>query len=60
MRGLVRINNTVRTKKHYGICSYIMQNNVLHDNLTVYEAMNFSINLKCGIEVNPIQKEKRV
>lgn len=35
-----------------------MQDNVLHDNLTVYEAMKFSINLKCGID--SIQKEKRV
>lgn len=60
MRGLVRINDVVRTKKHLGTSSYIMQDNVLHDNLTVYEAMKFSINLKCGIEINSIQKEKRV
>lgn len=60
MHGLVKINDTVRTQKQLGISSYIMQDNVLHDNLTVYEAMKFSINLKCGIEVNLIEKEKRV
>lgn len=39
---------------------YIMQDNQLHANLTVAEAMKVAANLKLGSHVNKIEKEEVV
>lgn len=37
-----------------------MQDSLLHPQLTVREAMSFSVNLKIGKELNAEEKEQRV
>lgn len=47
--GVIRVNGNVASQKSIRRkSSYIMQENQLHKYLTVYETMNFAMNLKVG------------
>lgn len=59
--GVVKINGSLRDSKQFRhISSYVMQDSLLHPQLTVREAMSFSVNLKIGKELNAEEKEQRV
>lgn len=59
--GIIRVNgseakqNTIRSRS-----SYIMQENKLHEFLTVYETMSFSMKLKIGNRLNGDQQRAKV
>lgn len=59
--GVVKVNGSPRDQKQFRhMSSYVMQDSLLHPLLTVKEAMNFSVNLKIGNELDSDEKEKRV
>lgn len=61
MSGSVKINGYLRDARQFRrICSYIMQDHLLHPLLTVKEAMKFSVNLKVGNETSNAEKEEKV
>lgn len=59
--GVVKVNGSVRDHEQFRhVSSYVMQDSLLHPLLSVKEAMNFSINLKIGKELNAEEKKIRV
>lgn len=59
--GVVKVNGSPRDPQQFRhLSSYVMQDSLLHPLLTVKEAMNFSVNLKIGKELNEQEKQQRV
>ncbi len=59
--GVIKINGLQREQRKFRhICSYIMQDHLLHPHLTAQEAMEFSVNLKIGKELTKMEKTERV
>lgn len=58
--GVVKVNGSLRDQKQFRhMSSYVMQDSLLHPLLTVREAMNFSVNLKIGKELDAQEKDQR-
>lgn len=59
--GTVKVNGNPRDLKQFRyVSSYVMQDSLLHPQLTVNEAMKFSVNLKIGKHVDVNDKQRRV
>lgn len=59
--GTIKVNQNVVSQKAIRLqSSYILQENKLHDFLTVYETMNFAMNLKVGSRMNVEQRKLKV
>lgn len=61
MEGSITINGDERDLSKFAkLSAYIMQDNQLHGNLSVEEAMNVATNLKLGNQFNRQQKSEIV
>lgn len=59
--GTIKVNQNVVSQKTIRLrSSYIMQENKLHEFLTVYETMTFAMNLKVGKRMNVDQRKLKV
>jgi ATP-binding cassette, subfamily G (WHITE), member 1 len=59
--GTIKVNQNVVSQKTIRLkSSYIMQENKLHEFLTVFETMNFAMNLKVGSRLSVDQRKLKV
>ena len=59
--GTIRVNQNVVSQKTIRLkSSYIMQENKLHEFLTVFETMSFAMNLKVGSRLSVTQRKLKV
>jgi ATP-binding cassette, subfamily G (WHITE), member 1 len=59
--GTIKVNQNVVSQKTIRLkSSYIMQENKLHEFLTVYETMNFAMNLKVGSRLSVDRRKQKV
>lgn len=59
--GSIKVNQNVVSQKTIRLkSSYIMQENKLHEFLTVYETMSFAMNLKVGNRLSVDQTKQKV
>lgn len=59
--GIIKVNQNVVSQKTIRLkSSYIMQENKLHEFLTVYETMSFAMNLKVGRRKSVDQRKLKV
>jgi ATP-binding cassette, subfamily G (WHITE), member 1 len=59
--GTIKVNQNVVSQKTIRLkSSYILQENKLHEFLTVYETMNFAMNLKVGSRLSVDRRKQKV
>jgi ATP-binding cassette, subfamily G (WHITE), member 1 len=59
--GIIKVNGNIANQKTIRRkSSYIMQENILHRFLTVYETMSFAINLKVGKRLSSDLRKSKV
>lgn len=59
--GTIKVNQNVVSQKTIRLkSSYIMQENKLHEFLTVFETMNFAMNLKVGSRLSVDRRKQKV